>query len=888
MQNAMASVHPISLRHPGPRCIWSVSLTALLLAPAAGSAQDPERLRLPLPLDIAASVQGLNQRAPIGFSSDGLWLAHTVTTHDRVPRDSITSDYTPTGVSLAEGDARMEARITRRETGESLLLGSSTSSSWAPVWSPDGARVAFYSDAGGDAGLWVWERETRTATRIPEVIVRPFFGQETLLEIPRLTGLVELDGRIDEVAWSAVPAVRLIAHAPRHGGDPDEPTEVRIAHDGTHLYLAARMYDSEPDRIQHASLRRDYALLTDWIVIVLDTFDDRETGVVFATTPTGLRTDGEITDDAQESPNWHWDTYWDVAVQEDREGWSAEFRIPFSSLGFQTEDGRTVMGVSFWRSVGRTREVGTWPDRPPRWGFNSVFKPSLTARMALEGVESSRPLNVVPYVLGGGDRVYDLDDTAGAFAPVDSRTAEVGLDLRYRLTSNLVVDLTVNPDFAQVEADEQEVNLTRFSLFFPERRRFFQERSSAFEFSLGGSDRLFHSRGIGLVGGAPVRIWGGGRIVGRIGEWDVAALTLQTAESEFVGGENFGVVRMRRRVLNPESYAGAMVTTRLAPEGRYNVVYGLDANLRIAGQDYLTLNWAQSFDADGADAGSLNGAFGRARWERRGTEGFGYAFDLSRAGSDFDPGIGFLLRSDYTRFGERLYYGWRPGDGSRIFRHTLSLEGAAYRRNVDGSLETAAIGPEWATETRAGHTLTVGGEAAYEDLQDRFVLASEIEVPPGSYQFHTARVSYGTPWGRDLRTTANLAGGTFFDGHRRSLALAPTWRQSQHLELGGRYTFDRVAFPDRNARLDAHIVRIRGDVMVSTRLSSAAFVQYNSAQNAVTANARVRFNPREGRDLYVVYNHGLNTDRHRLGPVLPRTDRATLLVKYSHALTVER
>jgi hypothetical protein len=714
----------------------------------------------------------------------------------------------------------------------------------------------------------------------------PLAAQGTLPEIPRLTGPVELDGRIDEAAWDAVPPVRLLAHTPTHGGEPDEQTEVRIAHDGTYLYVAARMYDSEPEHIQHASLRRNYNQLTDWIVIVFDTFDDRETGVVFATTPTGLRTDAEITDDAQGALNWHWDTYWDVAVREDAGGWSAEFRIPFSSLGFQTADGRIVMGVSFWRSVGRTRDIATWPDRPPRWGFNSVFKPSLTARMALEGVEGRRPLHVVPYALAGGDRVYRLDHDAGAFASVDSRTREAGLDLRYRLTSNLTVDLTVNPDFAQVEADEQEVNLTRFSLFFPERRRFFQERSSAFEFPLGGSDRLFHSRRIGLAGEAPVRIWGGGRVVGRIGEWDVAALTMQTAESELVGAENFGVVRLRRRVLNPESYTGAIVTSRTGPEGRYNVVYGLDANLRLAGQDYLTLNWAQTFEASTTAFAPLDDAFARARWERRGTEGFGYAFDLSRAGSAFEPGIGFLLRSDYTRLGERLYYGWRPAEGSRIFRHTVALEGAAYRRNANGSLETAEIGPAWATETRTGHTLTLSGAAAYEDLQEAFALGPEIDVPAGSYRFHTLRASYGTPTARDLRITADLKGGTFFDGHRRSVALAPTWRQSRHLELGGRYTFDRVAFPDRAAGLDAHIVRIRADVMVSTRLSSGAFVQYNSAEDAVTANVRVRFNPREGRDLYLVYNHGLHTDRHRLEPVLPRTDQATLLVKYSHALAL--
>jgi hypothetical protein len=713
-------------------------------------------------------------------------------------------------------------------------------------------------------------------------LAAPVRAQDPLPGMHRLSGPVVLDGRIDEPAWNAVEPVRLVAHTPRHGGEPYEPTEVRIAHDGAYLYVAARMYDSEPERIQHLSLRRNYAQLTDWIVIVLDAFDDRKTGLLFATTPTGLRTDGEITDDAQVGPNFRWDSYWDVAVHEDAEGWSAEFRIPFSSLGFQSADGRTVMGVSFWRSVGRTREISTWPDRPPRWGFNSVFKPSMTERMALVGAEGGRPLFLVPYLLAGGDRAFHLDEAGAAYASVDSRTTEVGLDFRYRLTSNLTLDLTANPDFAQVEADEQEVNLTRFSLFFPERRRFFQERSSAFDFSLGGSDRLFHSRRIGLVDGAPVRIWGGGRIAGRVGEWDVAALNMQTAASERTPGDNFGVVRLRRRVLNPDSYAGGMLTTRIGEGGTRNVVYGLDTNLRLAGQDYLTLNWAQTLEGEGH--GILESAFARARWQRRGTEGFGYTFDLSRAGESFDPGVGFLLRNDYTRFGERLYYGWRPGEGSRIFRHTVALLATAYRRNADGSLESGYAGGEWSTETTTGHTLTLGVTGSHEDLPAPFRLAPEIEVPEGSYRFGIARASYGMPETRPVRVTADITGGTFFDGRRRSLALAPAWRQSRYLEVGGRYTFDRVAFPARDVRLDAHILRARAEVMASTSLSAVTFVQYNSAAAGVTANLRIRYNPREGRDLYVVYNHGLHTDRHRLQPFLPRTDRATLLVKYSHAL----
>jgi len=711
-------------------------------------------------------------------------------------------------------------------------------------------------------------------------------SQEDLLHIPQLSGPIELDGMSDEPAWQEVEPIHLIAHAPSYGGEPNEPTEVRIAHDGEYLYVAARLYDSEPDRVEGLSLRRNYTGGDNWMVVVLDTFDDRETAVAFGTTPAGVRTDLEVSNDAEGSGglNFDWNSYWDVAVTQNDEGWFAEFRIPFSSLRFQERDGRVTMGVSFWRMVSRTEELSTYPARAPQWGFNSVFKPSQTRRVSLEGVHGTRPLWVIPYALAGGDQSFGLNDSGTAYHRVDTPAHEAGLDLKYGLTNNLTLDVAVNPDFAQVEADQQEVNLTRFSLFFPEKRLFFQERSSAFDFSLGGVDRLFHSRRIGLVAGEQARIWGGGRVVGRIGDWDVAGLNMQTGASELFPSENFGVVRLRRRVLNENSNLGGIVTSRIGPDDAYNLVYGLDANVHLFDRDHLTLNWAQTFDAADGGPGMLDRSFARGRWERRGTEGFGYAFDASRAGVAFHPGVGFLLRQDYTRFGERLYYGWRPGEESSVFRHTVALNGSVYRRNADGTMETAELGPEWAVQTRTGHMLTLAGASAYEDLETGFVLSPGVDVPEGSYWFHGGRIDYAMPAGRALRTTARAEAGTFFDGFRTSFGLSPSWRMSRHLELTGAYAFDRVVFSERDQRLNAHVVRARAEVMFSTRLSAATFAQFNSAADAVITNVRLRYNPREGQDLYVVYNHGLHTNRHRLEPFLPVTDSRTLLIKYSHAL----
>lgn len=704
------------------------------------------------------------------------------------------------------------------------------------------------------------------------------------LPVPRLGGPIELDGWSNEPAWQAVEPVQLIAHRPTFGGEPDEPTEVRIAHDGESLYVAARLYESDPSNIRGLSLKRDNTSGSDdWFVVNLDTFNDKETALSFSTTPTGLRTDRAISDDGQ-SVNFDWNTFWDVEVAQNEEGWFAEFRIPFSSLRFQDRDGRVVMGLSFFRWIARNLEQSVYPAIPPRWGGISSFKPSQMQEVVLEGVQSTRPLYATPYVLGGGAQAFTLNEAATGYERIDTPAREMGLDLKYGLTDNLTLDLAVNPDFAQVEADEQQVNLTRFSLFYPEKRLFFQERSSAFDFSLGGSDRLFHSRRIGLADGEQVRIWGGGRLVGRIGDWDVGALSMQTGASESLSSENVGVLRLRRGVLNENSYIGGIATSRRGAGGTYNLTYGLDANLRLFDQDYLTLNWAQTFDHVDTGPGIFDRGFARARWERRGTEGFGYAFDLSRVGAAFEPGIGFLLRDDYTRFGDRLYYGWRPGERSSVFRHTLALDGALYRRNADGSTETAELKPEWKVETGTGHTLTLGATSAYEDLEHAFPLGADVEIPAGSYWFHSGRVEYRMPSGSVLRTTVSAEAGSFFDGFRTSFGVAPSWAVSRHLEFGGAYSLDRLVFGERGQRLDAHVARLRALVMLSTRLSASSFLQYSSAADAAIANLRLRYNPREGRDLYLVYNHGIHTDRHSLEPFLPFTDSRTLLVKYSHAL----
>jgi hypothetical protein len=714
-------------------------------------------------------------------------------------------------------------------------------------------------------------------------------GAQDPLTIPRLTSPVTLDGRIDESAWAEVQPLPMVVHSPTFGAEPSERTEVRVAHDGVYLYVAGRLYDADPSGIQAFSLQRDVMNLNnDYFGVVLDTFNDKENALTFFTTPAGVRTDFTIRNDANgDSPhNVNWNAFWDVEVSRDEHGWSAEFRIPFSSLGFQERDGEVRMGLITWRSIARKNEFIIYPAVPPSWGGWSKFKPSQAQEVVLRGARRARPLYVTPYLLGGGTRTHALNGGGTYYEPIDDPAREVGLDLKYGLTDNLTLDLTFNTDFAQVEADEPQVNLTRYSIFFPERRLFFQERASVFDFNTGGASRVFYSRRIGLHDGKVVPILGGARLVGRVGSWDVGAMSMQTAGTEGVESENFGVVRLRRRVLNPNSYAGGIVTSRVGREGERNVVLGVDGVVRLFGEDYLTMVWAQSFDERASvSAGFLDESRHLFLWQRRTIDGLRYDAAFSRAGPGFVPAAGFDRRRDYARYGTTLGYGWRMSDSAPVLRHAVSIAGALFTGVSESSVETVELTPSYQVEWKSGHTVSLATTGTYEKLTGPFAIAGDVEVPAGEYRFGVAALTYGMPSGSPRRVELTAELGSYFDGRRGSVSVAPSWSVSRHLELGGFYRFDRLEFGPRDEELNVHVGRLRSRVMLSRSFSLDGIVQYDSRLEAAVTNLRVRYNPREGRDLYLVYNAGVNTDPDRLLPSPPRIGDQTFLVKYSHTLT---
>ncbi len=708
-------------------------------------------------------------------------------------------------------------------------------------------------------------------------------AQSPPLELARLAGPITLDGRPDEAAWTGATVLPLTVYTPVFRGEPTQRSEIRVGYDDHNLYFAGWFHDTEPAGIRINSLYRDRWNGDDAFAIYLDVFNDNRNAKWFGITPAGMRFDLLVGDDGQ-SLNSAWDAFWDARTRITPEGWFVEVRIPFSTLGFQAIDGRAVMGLTATRLLSRRNERVTFPAIDPKYEFR---QPSVAHDVVIAGVRSDAPLYATPYALGGMQHTPRLPPGATTYETERETVRELGLDLRYGLSSELTADVTINTDFAQVEADDQQVNLDRFSLFFPEKRRFFQERADIFDFTMGGAGgRLFHSRQIGLAPNERVPVLGGARLVGRAGEWDIGLLDMQTESISNLPAENFGVARVKRRVLNPYSQAGAMVTSRIGGGG-HNLAYGLDTDLRVTGDHYLTVRWAQTFDdSDTAGVSLLDRGQVHATWQRRVTRGLGFSINAGRSGEAYKPELGFLPRRDFTTANAVANY-YIFTDRHPVFRRVYpgALAFNTFR-NSDGALESAqyAVWIQW--DTKKGGGGWIEPKLFHENVVQAFDIGGEVDIPAGKYTFADLQLVLSMGSGSRFRTAVDARAGSYFDGNRAQAILTPTWNASPHLELGGEYQMTRLRFPDRDQGADIHVARVRVRTALDARASGNAFVQYNSTTDRLALNLRLRYNFSEGTDLWLVYDEALATERpdDGIAPRLPRSLSRAFIVKYTQTL----
>ncbi len=594
------------------------------------------------------------------------------------------------------------------------------------------------------------------------------------LPLPRLPGPVTIDGVPDEPAWQAIPTLPLTTYAPVFRAPPTQRTEIRVAYDDDYFYAAGWFYDTDPSGIRINSLYRDRWNGDDAFAIYIDAFNDNQNSKWFGTTPGGIRFDELVSDDGA-TLNDSWDTFWTARTTVTAEGWFAEIRIPLSSIGFKPgPDGTVVMGLTVTRLISRSGERVTFPEIDPKFEFR---RPSVARDVILTGLKPRTPVYVTPYLLGGTTRNAEAVAPGSVVTTATSR--EAGLDVRYPVSSQLTLDLTANTDFAQVEADDQQVNLDRFPLYYPERRRFFQEGSGIFDYTGVGGSRLFNSRRIGLTADlAPVRILGGGRLVGRAGPWDVGLLAMQTDRQGTSPAEHFDVLRLRRQVLNPYSTAGFLFTSYFGG-GRRNLALGLDGAFRVVGDHYLTLKWAATDDNGSPSAGGslLDRSQFDLKWERRTGRGLQYVANLARSGSTFRPELGFEPRQDFTTaniVGNYFFFTNGSSWLRRVYPGALAFQ---TWRNGDGALESAqyAVWVQW--DTKAGGGGWIEPKVFHENVLAAFPVGT-AQIPAGSYTFADLQMVFFMPTGSRIRTSVDARAGSYFDGTRAQVILSPTWNVS--------------------------------------------------------------------------------------------------------------
>lgn len=707
--------------------------------------------------------------------------------------------------------------------------------------------------------------------------------------VTRLEGSIRFDGIPDEETWSKIVPLPVTTLQPVSGKEPSEKTEVLIGYSDEYLWIGAKLYDSEPSLIRQNSKKRDdYSDENDFFGIMLDCLNDNENAFFFCTTPTGNRLDLNIFNDARNliPYNISWNTYWDVKTAVTDKGWFTEMRIPFSSLRFKKTNGKTVMGLTINRWIPRKNEMIVFPALDPKFGNWVRLRPSFSYDIEFQDIKPSKPVYITPYILGGEVITNNLDITDNSYKRSVIFKKEAGLDLKYGINSNLTLDLTVNTDFAQVEDDEQQVNLTRFSLFYPEKRVFFQERSDLFTFSygyMGLNGNAFYSRRIGLYNGEPVRILGGVRLTGKIGKADIGFINMQTAKySSALPSENFTVLRLKRNILNPYSYAGGIFTSRLRPDGKYDLTYGLDTYINTTEDHYIEFKFSQTIDSDIDYKRLYDNTFLRFNMESSNrNKGWSYRASFDWLGKDYNPAMGYLQRGNNYVPNWNVRYGWIPGENSFLLYHKVNWKSAAYF-STQGHFETFITGPGYEFETKNKFIGGLDPEFHREIITDTFFIDNRTCIPPDSYSFIVFKGVFNTPGSARFLVNSEFDIGQYYDGSVISVRFKPLWSLSGSIKMEGQYQYNEIKLPARDQKYVSHVTGLKLTYMFSTRLSAGAYIQYNSAADAFLTNVRIRYNPREGNDLYLVFNEGRNTDILRESPRLPRIDNQTLQIKYSH------
>jgi uncharacterized protein DUF5916 len=723
-----------------------------------------------------------------------------------------------------------------------------------------------------------------------DVVVRDSATGKVTIRVTRLDEPLRIDGRLDEEMYSNIPPVSDFVQMEPDGGQPaSEKTEVWVSFDQRNIYVSMRAWESHPERMIANEMRRDSNNIRqgDCVGFSFDTFFDHRNALQFEVSPIGARTDGQSTNERQYSADWN--PVWDVAVGKFEGGWTVEAAIPFKSIRYAAGP----WGFQARRNNKWKNEISYLTAVPPAFGIGrGSFSASLFATLTgLEVPDRSRNLEVKPYVVGN----MTTDKTV---APVllNHPDGDLGADAKYGVTQSLSADLTYNTDFAQVEADEQQVNLTRFSLFFPEKRDFFLENQGIFTFggagvnsaaagatSSGGgavpgdsgeTPQLFYSRRIGLNGSKVVPIWGGGRLTGRVGRTTLGLINMETRDDALSNSPatNFSVVRVKRDILGRSSI-GLLATNRSTAQAGNgsNQVVGIDTALAFFSNVAVNAYFAKA-----TSAGTSSDDFSYRTQFDYGGDRYGLALERLSVGSNFNPDIGFVRRSDIRRNYALARFSPRSRRIKTI-RKYYAIGQFTYTNDGAGRLNTRIADGDFSIEFQNSDRVDVGLNDDYEFAKTAFpVIISTVRLPSGGYHFRTGRVGYNFGQQRPYSGSLLFEKGSYYSGDRTTITLRGSrLNVTPQFSVEPNFSVNSVDVPVPGGSFTAKLLGPRVTYTMTPLMFASALIQFNSSTDSVSANVRLRWEYRPGSELFVVFNE----ERDTLARNFPATRNRAVIFK---------
>ena len=677
--------------------------------------------------------------------------------------------------------------------------------------------------------------------------VRAGFGDE--IKAFKINQPITLDGDLSEPAWKkAMHIAHFTQRELNEGRASTERTEVAILYDDENLYIGVWCFDDAPREIVAQKMKKDFDYSTeDNFKFILDTYNDERNGYLIVTNPNGARFDALIRDNGN-SVNSAWDGVWNVKTVVSDKGWFAEFVIPFSTLKFKTKDSQ-LWGVNFERNIRRKREQVLWQGWSRDYEIEQVSHAGKLTGIA--GVGNVALIEFKPFGITG----YEKNEETGG-----NYTAHAGGDINYLITPTMKLNLTVNTDFAQVESDQLQVNLSRFSLFYPEKREFFLEGQDYFNFSLGGNTRPFYTRRIGLAPDrSTVPINAGVRLLGKTGNTTLGGMSIQTAKHDTIPSTNYSVLRWKQDIFK-QSTIGLIGVGKFEP-GKQNAVYGADflySSTHVFGDKNLSIGGAlaQSYTSDAS--------------EKRGTAHrlfFDYPNDLidfsavwDRAGASFNPETGFMRRINYQMFNADLRVKPRPKFLPWIQKLVFKPFDFNYYFD-DKTHKLQSLFTEFRPlgfTTRSGEFFESNIQRLAENLTDDFEIHDGIIIPKGTYWFTRYELQFATFEGRPISGFFFLNWGDFYTGKRTEWFVRSVLQINKYISISSDFTQNYITLP--NGKFVVNEFGGRVDFAFSPDLFGVFSGQWNDDDNGVLLNFRVSWIPEPGTNFYFVVNKSFNKD----------------------------